>query len=242
MSRKIIAGNWKMNLSTNQGIELIQQIEAVDTKHTIIAFPSFVSLSSIAKEAQKISVGAQNCGAFQNGAYTGEVSTQMIKDVKAEYVLVGHSERRVILKENNTDFKAKIQRCLEQNLKVIFCIGENLEQRQAGNEQSIVSEQLSQVLSSFNTSELSNITIAYEPVWAIGTGKNANNDQIESMHRFIKQFCKESFKTQFKVLYGGSCKPTNAQEIFSCKSVDGVLVGGASLKADAFISIIQAAG
>jgi triosephosphate isomerase len=186
-------------------------------------------------------LGAQNCHTELNGAYTGEVSASMLASVGCSYVLVGHSERRCYFKETNQEFIKKIKSALHNNLKPIFCIGETLDERQANMHFTVVANQLSEVLTSFTDTEFSNIVIAYEPVWAIGTGETATSAQAQEMHAFIRkeiaQLYAKAIAQETTILYGGSCNAQNAQELFACEDVDGGLIGGASLKADDFCKI-----
>lgn len=248
MSRqKIVAGNWKMNTTLSEAMFLIDGIlSKLDTtrevtKIIIPPFPYLLSISNKIGETEHIYLGAQNCHAEASGAYTGEVSTAMLASVGCSYVLVGHSERRCYFKETNEALIKKIQSALQHHLKPIFCIGETLGQRQTNTHFTIVANQLSEVLKSFTDTEFSNIVIAYEPVWAIGTGETATSAQAQEMHAFIRkeiaQLYSKAVAQETTILYGGSCNAQNAQELFACEDVDGGLIGGASLKADDFCKI-----
>ncbi len=248
MRKKIIAGNWKMNLDLQTAAGLAKDIVAHEgsLKCEVLLFPSFVFLESVKNilNKSKINIGAQNCSHRENGAFTGEVSAQQLKSLGIEYVLIGHSERREHYNERNEILKEKLKIALKYNLKPVFCCGEPKQIREANGQEDFVLNQLKESLFGFSATEISNIIIAYEPVWAIGTGLNATAEQASNMHAFIrKQFAKkysDSFSAQLPILYGGSCNPSNAKELFSCPDVDGSLVGGASLNASDFLAIIQA--
>ena len=248
MSRqKIVAGNWKMNMTLSEAMFLIDGIlsklntTSEVTKVIIPPFPYLLSISNKIGETEHIFLGAQNCHTETHGAYTGEVSASILASVGCSYVLVGHSERRCYFKETNEELIKKIKSALQNNLKPIFCIGETLTQRQTNAHFAIVAEQLSAVLTSFTNTEFSNIVIAYEPVWAIGTGETATSAQAQEMHAFIRkeitQLYSNAIGQETTILYGGSCNAQNAQELFACEDVDGGLIGGASLKADDFCKI-----
>jgi triosephosphate isomerase len=246
--RKIVAGNWKMNNTSKQALGLVDGIiQHLDTETIteVIICPSFALLGNIAQHIQslpKLKLGAQNCSEHESGAYTGEVSAQMLQSVHCHYVIIGHSERRIYFKESNEQLIQKIKRCLENNLSPIFCIGEQLEERNAGKHFDIVKQQLSSVLKPFSAKELAHLTLAYEPVWAIGTGVTATSAQAQEMHAFIRKTVSELFSADFAntlpILYGGSCNAQNAKELFACNDVDGGLIGGASLKAEDFCKIV----
>ena len=247
--RKIVAGNWKMNNSLTEALTLVDGIVAHLDRNTItevIICPSFAVLAPIQahlKGMPKIRLGAQNCSEFNSGAYTGEVSAQMIASVGCHYVIVGHSERRTYCNESSEQLTQKMKRALETQLHPIFCIGENLEERNSGKHFDVVKAQLKNVLSGFSVHDLTDLVIAYEPVWAIGTGVTATSAQAQEMHAFIRKTISELFNADFAntlpILYGGSCNAQNAKELFACKDVDGGLIGGASLKAEDFCKIIS---
>jgi triosephosphate isomerase len=247
--RKIVAGNWKMNNSLSEAITLVDGIIAHLDRNSIVEVvicPSFVTLAPIhdhIKTMPKIKLGAQNCNDHDSGAYTGEVSAKMIASVGCTYVIVGHSERRTYFNENNEQLMQKMKRALENKLHPIFCIGENLEERNSGKHFEVVKAQIKNELSGFSVSELKDLVIAYEPVWAIGTGVTASSAQAQEMHAFIRNTISELFNADFAnalpILYGGSCNAQNAKELFACKDVDGGLIGGASLKAIDFCSIVS---
>ena len=251
MSReKIVAGNWKMNKTLNEGLELVTAIQSFDklrmTDDIIkIVFPTYPILFPLAATlglANHFYVGAQNCSEHASGAYTGEVSAAILNSIGCKYVLVGHSERREYFKESKEQLISKLKLALDNNLKPIFCFGEKLAERKNKLHFEIVAKQLKEVLSSFSDEQMKNIILAYEPVWAIGTGETATPEQAQEMHQHVRQTVKELFNTdvalQMPILYGGSCNAQNAKELFSCPDVDGGLIGGASLKAEDFCKII----
>jgi triosephosphate isomerase (TIM) len=249
MSRKkIVAGNWKMNLTMQDAQTLVDDILKIETAPSVIKilFPPFPFIKDLADKLNADSgfyVGAQNCHALVSGAYTGEVSASMLASVCCSYVLVGHSERRLYFNETTEDFVAKIKSCLHNNLKPIFCIGENLEERKANSHFEVVATQLQEVLKSFTDTEFEKIILAYEPVWAIGTGETATPQQAQEMHAHIRTVVSNLYSKDraevTSILYGGSCNAKNAKELFSCTDVDGGLIGGASLKVEDFCMIIN---
>ncbi len=246
--QKIVAGNWKMNKSLTEAKTLIEmitkQVNDFDDVLKIIIppFPYLESISQQLLSKQNFWLGAQNCHTHTEGAYTGEVGASMLASVGCEYVLVGHSERRHYFKEKEADFILKIKEALHNQLRPIFCIGETLQERQANHHFKIITEQLTTVLAKFTEQEFSKFVIAYEPVWAIGTGETASPKQAQEVHEFIRTVIAGIYSKQTadqtSILYGGSCNAQNAQELFSCADVDGGLIGGASLKADDFRKII----
>lgn len=248
--KKIVAANWKMNTLHAEAITLAKDIltrtRLVRGVEKII-FPPLPFLNDVAlllQSEEGFSTGAQNCSAFEKGAYTGEVSSSMIKSVGAEYVLIGHSERRSYFKEEAEALVAKVQRALEQHLKVVYCFGEVLSERRAGQHQTVVKQQLQEVLSKIEKEKMDWVVLAYEPVWAIGTGETASPAQAQEMHAFVRQCLAELFDdaiaAHMPILYGGSCNAQNAKELFACPDVDGGLIGGASLKPDEFAIIVSA--
>ncbi len=254
MSRKkIVAGNWKMNKTLQEAQALVKlitnQVNApiaigVDDVTKII-IPSFPFLSSVKENITKhanFHLGAQNCHTNSNGAFTGEVSAEMVSSVGCEYVLVGHSERRQYFKEKDADLVLKIKEALKNNLQPIFCIGETIHERKTENHFKVITEQLTNVLKEFTVEEFSRFVLAYEPVWAIGTGETATSAQAQEMHAFIRNIVTDIYDSSIagnvSILYGGSCNAQNAKELFACPDVDGGLIGGASLKADDFCKII----
>ncbi|MFM2049195.1 MAG: hypothetical protein RI955_1743 [Bacteroidota bacterium] len=248
MRQKIVAGNWKMNNDLNQSIQLISDINKADfsDKIKVIVFPSFISIHSVAEKIdtnKNISCGAQNVHPKPNGAFTGEVSTSMLKSVGVEYVLVGHSERREIFNETEAFLKEKIDAVLDAELTPIFCCGEPLEIRNINQQNQFVLIQLQKSLFHLLASEIEKCIIAYEPIWAIGTGLTASSAQAQEMHLFIRNSIADKYGVEtankISILYGGSCKADNAAELFSQPDVDGGLIGGASLKANEFAAIIN---
>ena len=250
MRKKIVAGNWKMNKNLQEGIELAKELNTLLSADKpncdVVICTPFIHLASVAPllDSQLIGLGAENCADKASGAYTGEVSAEMVKSTGAQYVILGHSERRAYYHETNEILKEKINLALANGLKVIFCIGEVLEEREAGKQNEVVKAQLEGSLFDLTGDEFSNIILAYEPVWAIGTGKTATSDQAEEMHAFIRGVIAEKFgkdaAENVSILYGGSCKPSNAKELFAKPDVDGGLIGGAALKAADFKGIIDA--
>ncbi len=249
MSRKkIVAGNWKMNMTIDESNDLINELKEVSENNVEIKIaPSFTNLYyviSLLKDSG-IEVIAQNVHSEKRGAYTGEISTEMLKSIGVNTVIIGHSERRKYFNETDTILSKKVKAALESSLNVIFCIGEELSERESGNHFEIIKNQLTNALINLNNIEIKNIVIAYEPVWAIGTGMTANNQQIQEMHEFIRELINKKFGNEIadniRILYGGSVKPNNAKEIFSLNDVDGGLIGGASLNFSDFHSIINAA-
>lgn len=246
--KKIVAGNWKMNTNLNEALDLISEIKKGSEQFSAIEkiiFPPFTFLKTASDSFGKENtffVGAQNCSEHIKGAYTGEISAGMLSSVGCKFVLVGHSERRTFFKENDKQLILKIQNALKNNLHIIFCFGEQLEERKSEKHFETVKEQLENVLKNFSESELNKMYLAYEPVWAIGTGETATPQQAQEMHAYIRKIISELFSSalaqNIPILYGGSCNAQNAKELFSCADVDGGLIGGASLKAADFCKII----
>lgn len=249
MSRKkIVAGNWKMNKSLQEAKNLVERItEQVNEFDEVIKiiippFPYLESVHNLTAAKANFHTGAQNCHTHGGGAYTGEVSANMLASVGCEYVIIGHSERREYFKEKDADFILKLKEALKHNLRPIFCIGETIHERKTDNHFKVVTQQLTDVLKAFSLEEFSRFVLAYEPVWAIGTGETATAKQAQEMHAFIRGIITDVYDSAIaanvSILYGGSCNPQNAQELFACKDVDGGLIGGASLNADDFCKII----
>ncbi len=249
MSRKkIVAGNWKMNKTLPEAQQLINEIInscVEDTAVQKIVFPPFLFLPAVSLatgQRNDFFTGAQNCHTHDAGAYTGEVSAQAIASVGATYVLVGHSERRQYFKEDSHQLKSKIEAVFRNKLVPLYCVGEVLNERKENRHFDVVGNQLSEVIKELSAVQLQQLVIAYEPVWAIGTGETATPQQAEEMHAYIRkiiaQLHGEAVAEHIPLLYGGSCNPGNAAELFSCPNVDGGLIGGASLKAADFLSII----
>jgi triosephosphate isomerase len=249
MRKNIVVGNWKMNLKREESLELVSAVlsKLPEDKNTEVVFaPSFLYLHKIAKmcnDFDSVFLAAQNCSKEEKGAFTGEVSAEMISSSKGDYVLIGHSERREFFKETNGDLAQKVNRALANNLKVIFCCGEILEQREKGVHFDWIKQQLLEGIFHLDSTDFENIIIAYEPIWAIGTGETANSAQAQEMHGFIRTIISEKYGSEIaeniSILYGGSCNSSNAKELFSQKDIDGGLIGGASLKADDFLAIIN---
>ena len=249
MRKNIVAGNWKMNTTLEEGVELANEINArvKETKHNcdVIVCVPFTHLTSVNAMLDKdtVGLGAENCSEHPKGAYTGEVSASMVKSTGANYVILGHSERRQYFGETNDQLLAKTRLALENGLTPIFCVGEILEDRENGNYNAVVQGQI-EALFSLAPEEFNKIIVAYEPVWAIGTGKTATADQAQDMHAHIRKVIADKYGNEIaqniSILYGGSCKPENAVEIFSKPDVDGGLIGGAALKAESFLGIIEA--
>ncbi len=248
MSRKnIVAGNWKMNKSLPQAIELAQTINQLHhiPDVELIIIPPFPFLTEVKKvlTQNNISTGAQNCSEHDHGAYTGEVSAQMIASCNAKYVIIGHSERRQYFNETNEQLAQKVNRALENHLSPVFCIGEQLQEREENRHFDVIKQQLSEGLFHLSEKQIAQCIIAYEPVWAIGTGKTASPEQAQEIHAFIRSLLTEKYSPNtaenISILYGGSCKPANAAELFSQPDIDGGLIGGASLNAHDFIQIAQ---
>jgi triosephosphate isomerase len=248
MRKKIVAGNWKMNKSLKEGIELAKTIDrqVEDNGVIIVLCTPFIHLSDVAQIITKDSLflGAQNCASEASGAYTGEVSAEMIHSAGAEYVIIGHSERRTYYKESDDLLNKKVKLALANNLTPIFCCGEILAERQAGKYIQVVKSQLEKGLFDLSSEDFSKIVIAYEPVWAIGTGVNATAEQAQEMHKIIREQIAvkygNSIAENTSILYGGSCKPSNARELFANPDVDGGLIGGASLTSADFMGIVNA--
>lgn len=224
--------------------EILKTTEAVDEVQKILfpPFPFISEVNKLLKGKASFYSGAQNCSEHSSGAYTGEVSASMIKSVGASYVLVGHSERRQYFGETNSQLTSKIKLALENNLSPVFCVGERLTERKTNAHFERVKSQITEVLSNFDKTQIKNIILAYEPVWAIGTGETATPEQAQEMHAFIRKTVGELFDKNISeniaILYGGSCNAQNAKELFACADVDGGLIGGASLKAEDFCKII----
>ena len=246
--KKIVAGNWKMNTTKAEALELVNSIVTKAPKNEVqkIIIPPYLFLADISLVVNTYSefyCGAQNCSEFDKGAYTGEISATMLKSVACSYVLVGHSERRTYFKETTEQLIAKINQALENNLKIIFCFGEHLADRKSGKHFEKVKSQLQDVLTHYPHDKTEALILAYEPVWAIGTGETASPEQAQEMHAFIRKelttIFNEKVAQSTSLLYGGSCNAQNASDLFACQDVDGGLIGGASLKADDFCKIIS---
>lgn len=250
MRKNIVAGNWKMNTTLQEGIALAEEVNAAvkATKHNcdvVICVP-FTHLASVNEKTCRgcLGLGAENCADHKSGAYTGEVSAAMVASTGATYVILGHSERRQYYGETSETLREKVALAFENNLTPIFCIGEVLEERENGTYFDVVKSQIVDALFHLSAEDFGKIILAYEPVWAIGTGKTATADQAEDMHAFIRGVIAEKYGKEVaentSILYGGSCKPSNAKELFAKPDVDGGLIGGASLKCADFMGIVEA--
>jgi triosephosphate isomerase len=248
MSRKkIVAGNWKMNNALNETNSLIKDLlkESNNTNCQVMIAPSFISLQSsiVMLSDSNIEVVSQTMHHENNGAYTGEISAKMLSSIGIKTTILGHSERREYFKETHDMLKLKVNKALENSINIIFCFGEELKDRKSENHFSVISNQISESLFHLKESDWANIILAYEPVWAIGTGETASSDQVQEMHNFIRNFVSKKYNNELaesvSILYGGSVKPGNAHEIFSMQDVDGGLIGGASLNSKDFFSIVN---
>jgi triosephosphate isomerase len=247
MKQRIVAGNWKMNKNYNGAVSLLDDVLAKydsgsDVK--VIVAPPAIYLSEFSNRvngSENFALAAQNVSSEKNGAFTGEVSAEMLSSLHIQYCLVGHSERRTYYNESNSDVNKKVKALLEQSITPIICIGETLEERESEQQFSVVKEQLVIAIKDVEAKQLKNAIVAYEPVWAIGTGKTASSSQAEEMHKFIHTLLVEvvgaEIANTISILYGGSCKPDNAKELFNKANIDGGLIGGAALEADSFIAL-----
>lgn len=251
MRKNIVAGNWKMNTTLPEGVKLAEEVDNAlkgfePNCDVIICVPftHLASINAIITNPKKLGLGAENCADHKSGAYTGEVSAAMVASTGATYVILGHSERRQYYGENGEILRAKVALALENGLTPIFCIGEVLEEREAGKQNEVVKAQLEEGLFNLSAEDFSKVIIAYEPVWAIGTGKTATADQAEEIHAYIRSIIADKYGKEVadntSILYGGSCKPSNAAELFAKPDVDGGLIGGASLKCEDFMGIVKA--
>lgn len=251
MRKHIVAGNWKMNKSFSEADDLlsdiVEKLENTDLKDTLLIvcppFPYLEMASDYANDSYFM-VGAQNVSDQESGAYTGEVSASMLESLELDYCIVGHSERRAYYHETDAIVAAKVNQLLSKDIRPIVCCGEVLEEREADKQFDVVKKQITDGLFHLSAEQFANIVVAYEPVWAIGTGKTATPQQAQEMHAFIRSLIAEKYGKEVadntSILYGGSCKPSNAKELFANPDVDGGLIGGASLKADDFIEIAKA--
>lgn len=250
--KKLIAGNWKMNGSLQCAKDLMSGIaDSLSQRSDIydrcdfLVCPPYIHIPAVQniinEKGVRVSVGAQNCSVFNNGAYTGDISAEMISDMNLEYVILGHSERREYYGEADETIAIKAQAAHGKSLITVICVGETSEQRESGQQNEIVGAQLDAALP--DTANASNTVIAYEPVWAIGTGNTATTDDVLAMHKFIREKLQEKLEdfSQVRILYGGSVKPDNAESLFALDNVDGALIGGASLQVDQFLGIASAA-
>ena len=252
MRKNIVAGNWKMNMDLGNGIQLFNEIqqllkEEVKGDQEVIICPPYIHLSSLSQlldSSNNLSIGAQNCHQADSGAFTGEVSASIIASAGAAYVIIGHSERRLYFSEYNSLLAQKLDTVLKNGLKPIFCIGETLEQRNTETYFEVIKEQLTEASFHLQGAEYRKMVLAYEPVWAIGTGLTASPEQAQEIHSFIRNLLADKYDqdlaNNMTILYGGSCNPKNASELFAKVDIDGGLIGGASLKARDFVDIIKA--
>ena len=250
MRKKIVAGNWKMNMNLQEGVALAKELNEALTAEKpncdVVVCTPFIHLATVAGilDANTIGLGAENCADKEKGAFTGEVSAEMVKSTGAQYVILGHSERREYYNETPEILKEKVLLALKNGLKVIFCIGESKEQREANKQNEVVKAELEGSVFNLSAEEFQNIIIAYEPIWAIGTGLTATSEQAEEIHAYIRSIIAEKYGNEVaentSILYGGSCKASNAPELFAKPDIDGGLIGGASLKCADFKGIIDA--
>lgn len=249
MRKNIVAGNWKMNTTVPEGVKLAQEVnaalEGITAKCDVVIGVPFTHLTAVkAVIGDKLGLSAENCADKVKGAYTGEVSAAMVASTGATYVILGHSERRQYYVETAETLKDKVALALENGLTPIFCIGEVLEERENGTYFDVIKAQVADSLFQLSAEDFGKIVLAYEPVWAIGTGKTATADQAQEIHAFIRGLIAEKYGEQVAddttILYGGSCKPSNAKELFEKPDVDGGLIGGASLDAESFMGIVTA--
>ena len=250
MRKNIVAGNWKMNTTLQEGVALAEEVNETlagrQANCDVVICVPFTHLASIAAKInqEKLGLGAENCADHDKGAYTGEVSAPMVASTGATYVILGHSERRQYYGETAETLRAKVALALENKLTPIFCIGEVLEERENNTHFDVVKSQIVDGLFNLSAEDFGKIVLAYEPVWAIGTGKTASAEQAEEMHAFIRKTVEEKYGKEVaentSILYGGSCKPSNAKELFAKPDVDGGLIGGASLKCADFMGIVDA--
>ena len=248
MRKPIIAGNWKLNKTIAEATELasqlVQELSDIDNREVIIA-PIFTALSATSKivDNSPIQLAAQNCYPETQGAYTGELSPHFLADAGCKYIIIGHSERRQLINESDTFINLKLLKTIETGLKPILCIGETLQQRECGKMDEVLSQQIKGGLTNLSTAQMKNVVIAYEPIWAIGTGKTATTAQAQEAHFFIRKLLQELFDTtvatETRILYGGSVKPDNIDGLMKQEDIDGALVGGASLKAEDFVRIVK---
>lgn len=250
MRKNVVAGNWKMNTTLEEGVGLAKDVNEalkhVDAKCDVVICVPFTHLASVNAviDPEKLGLGAENCADHVKGAYTGEVSASMVASTGATYVILGHSERRQYYGETSETLKEKVTLALANNLTPIFCIGEVLEQRENGTYFDVVKAQIEEALFDLSAEDFSKLILAYEPVWAIGTGKTATDDQAQEIHAFIRGVIAGKYGQEVadntSILYGGSCKPSNAKALFAKPDVDGGLIGGAALEAESFMGIVTA--
>ena len=250
MRKKIVAGNWKMNKNLQEGIALATELNTILENNKpncdVVICTPFIHLAPVAGliNSEVLQLGAENCADKKSGAYTGEVSAEMVKSTGAQWVILGHSERREYYNETPEILKEKVDLALANGLKILFCIGESLEEREANRQNQVCKDELEGSVFHLTPEQWANVVIAYEPIWAIGTGKTATSEQAEEIHAYIRSCVAEKYGNEVaentSILYGGSCKGSNAPELFSKPNIDGGLIGGASLKADDFMAIVDA--
>lgn len=247
MRKKIVAGNWKMNQSKAEAVAFIEALATKEKPEGVqmMLAPSYVVLDACSQVASEdLIIAAQNISQHDSGAYTGEVSADMLKSVGVETVLIGHSERRSIYGENHSILAEKVKQATAHNMQIVFCVGESLEEREAGKAEETVKKQLVDSLFFLSSTQMKNVIIAYEPVWAIGTGKTASPEQAQEVHAYIRQLLADKYDVAtsqgVSILYGGSVNTANAKELFAKKDVDGGLVGGAALEVDSFVELLHA--
>jgi triosephosphate isomerase len=251
MRRYLVAGNWKMNLGPNAGRQLATEVQELlkgrELKGDVLVCPPYLTIPAVAEVAkgEPVLLGAQNCSEQEKGAFTGQVSVDMLKEAGVQYVIIAHSERRQYQKETDEMFIGKINRIHQAGLKAIFCFGEVLDERKEGRAEAVVRAQLEGVLPKLEFANAYNTVLAYEPVWAIGTGETATPDMAQEIHAFtrlvVAEILGQEVADYMRILYGGSCKPGNARELIGLPDVDGGLIGGAALKAEDFVGIIDGA-
>lgn len=247
MRKPIIAGNWKMNKTISEGVDFVKQIKHLgdNTDVEVVVCVPFVSLESIKKELKgsNVKLGSQNIHWEENGAYTGEISPLMLKEIGIDYAIIGHSERRQYFGDTDETVNKKVKTSLAHDIKPIVCVGETLEERENNTEKEKVKVQITKALDGISEKEMSDIVLAYEPIWAIGTGKTASSEDANEMIAFIRDIIKEKYDEEIsetvRIQYGGSVKPQNVTEIMNQPDIDGALVGGASLKKDDFTELVR---
>lgn len=247
MRKKIIAGNWKMNKTRDEALQFVyavsEKLPHIDEVDSVVCAPFPLLRTLCKRQGDNLRVGAQNMHYADNGAYTGEISAEMLTTLGVAYVIIGHSERRAMFNETDETVNLKVKKAFEKGLIPILCVGETLEQREKGQEKKVVKAQLEKNLEGLNKNDIEHLVIAYEPIWAIGTGKTASAAQAEEMCAYVREVVKDLYGTaadKMRVQYGGSVKVDNIKEILSMPNIDGALVGGASLKADDFVKLVEA--
>lgn len=247
MRKPFIAGNWKMNMTINEGVDYINELKNLvkDANAEVGICPPATMLKDLVEAAKgtNIKIGAQNMHYADNGAFTGEIAPSMLKELNVDYVIIGHSERRMYYNETNETVNKKVLKAIEVEIDPILCVGESLELREAGEMKPFVKEQIVKAFENVNASDVSKVVVAYEPIWAIGTGKTATSDQANEMTGFVRETIKglydQTIADTVRIQYGGSVKPANVSEIMSKSDIDGALVGGASLVADTFSKVVN---